>query len=332
MGRSSSDAELAAKLAAVGISMDRQQLVAAFSDFISAEDMSKDVIARHHASGDGEFSLDWVWISLTVFWERWCPEVPNMEMVDDTMQLGYRALEKSDSVSACRHWLDAWRAVLKIMERANIQTLKQLDEQFLATQSLFNWLQDFEMELSNATLDEPAMIQDRISFCQEVLDRIGHNWLAREDFQTALAEAHFTADATETGDRVFREAIEQNPQASWTWIKWADCYAFFAQPEHKDLARAQQILEEGLAVKDLEDRDALVERLTELYRQTGQHEKAQQLARVQPAPRVASSFRQDIPSPADHGSGDPHVRVGRNDPCPCGSGKKFKKCCIRTTA
>ncbi|WP_300458011.1 SEC-C metal-binding domain-containing protein [Desulfobacula sp.] len=21
------------------------------------------------------------------------------------------------------------------------------------------------------------------------------------------------------------------------------------------------------------------------------------------------------------------VTVGRNDPCPCGSGKKFKKCC-----
>jgi uncharacterized protein len=25
----------------------------------------------------------------------------------------------------------------------------------------------------------------------------------------------------------------------------------------------------------------------------------------------------------------PHGRVGRNDPCPCGSGKKFKKCCGR---
>ena len=23
-------------------------------------------------------------------------------------------------------------------------------------------------------------------------------------------------------------------------------------------------------------------------------------------------------------------KVGRNDPCPCGSGKKFKKCCERT--
>ncbi|TGB84710.1 YecA family protein, partial [Salmonella enterica subsp. enterica serovar Enteritidis] len=22
------------------------------------------------------------------------------------------------------------------------------------------------------------------------------------------------------------------------------------------------------------------------------------------------------------------VKVGRNDPCPCGSGKKFKQCCL----
>ncbi len=30
----------------------------------------------------------------------------------------------------------------------------------------------------------------------------------------------------------------------------------------------------------------------------------------------------DTDAPATHG-----VRVGRNDPCPCGSGKKYKKCC-----
>ena len=39
------------------------------------------------------------------------------------------------------------------------------------------------------------------------------------------------------------------------------------------------------------------------------------------ARRLASArtFRRDIP------------KVGRNDPCPCGSGKKFKHCCARTT-
>ncbi|MGA2646654.1 MAG: SEC-C metal-binding domain-containing protein [Candidatus Sulfotelmatobacter sp.] len=35
-------------------------------------------------------------------------------------------------------------------------------------------------------------------------------------------------------------------------------------------------------------------------------------------------------------SGDPINRrtapkFGRNDPCPCGSGKKYKKCCRSTT-
>jgi uncharacterized protein len=26
------------------------------------------------------------------------------------------------------------------------------------------------------------------------------------------------------------------------------------------------------------------------------------------------------------------TRIGRNDPCPCGSGKKYKKCCLRKEA
>ena len=25
-------------------------------------------------------------------------------------------------------------------------------------------------------------------------------------------------------------------------------------------------------------------------------------------------------------------KVGRNDPCPCGSGKKYKKCCLNKTS
>jgi hypothetical protein len=34
-----------------------------------------------------------------------------------------------------------------------------------------------------------------------------------------------------------------------------------------------------------------------------------------PAPGIASPIRREAP------------KVGRNDPCPCGSGKKYKKCC-----
>jgi hypothetical protein len=50
-------------------------------------------------------------------------------------------------------------------------------------------------------------------------------------------------------------------------------------------------------------------------------------------PRIADNFRLDEPEPeldldADDYSEPRAKKIARNDPCPCGSGKKFKKCCI----
>ena len=35
-----------------------------------------------------------------------------------------------------------------------------------------------------------------------------------------------------------------------------------------------------------------------------------------------------LPPPAEMIRADKDNVVGRNDPCPCGSGKKYKKCCV----
>jgi hypothetical protein len=42
--------------------------------------------------------------------------------------------------------------------------------------------------------------------------------------------------------------------------------------------------------------------------------------------RVKLTEFPDIAKAATRSPG--RVKVGRNDPCPCGSGKKYKKCCI----
>lgn len=60
-----------------------------------------------------------------------------------------------------------------------------------------------------------------------------------------------------------------------------------------------------------------------------------------PAPRIRDlpskvPFRAGRPrhveGPADgygwRSAGMPTIRCGRNEPCPCGSGRKFKRCCI----
>lgn len=49
-------------------------------------------------------------------------------------------------------------------------------------------------------------------------------------------------------------------------------------------------------------------------------------------PKAQAEETEDVPYfPADYSASTPYVRpfekIGRNDPCPCGSGRKFKKCC-----
>jgi hypothetical protein len=62
-----------------------------------------------------------------------------------------------------------------------------------------------------------------------------------------------------------------------------------------------------------------------------------------PAPRIAAagaaaghSHGPDCGCGHDHGPAVRRVagvqKVGRNDPCPCGSGKKHKKCCGRSAS
>ena len=141
------------------------------------------------------------------------------------------------------------------------------------------------------------------------------------------------------------------------WIGWSDCHRF-TRTELKDEGRSEQLLREGLAIADVRDRFDLVERLAGLCEEQGRVDEANELRRdakrsvaamktslsvsstgtvlrqktkinfggeglsLSELSNVAATLRGTSPSvPA------PRPKVGRNDRCPCGSGKKFKKCC-----
>jgi hypothetical protein len=46
-------------------------------------------------------------------------------------------------------------------------------------------------------------------------------------------------------------------------------------------------------------------------------------------PGPGNFYRKNNPSPKSKGRNSGKTKVGRNDPCPCGSGRKFKKCCLK---
>lgn len=95
-------------------------------------------------------------------------------------------------------------------------------------------------------------------------------------------------------------------------------------------------LRQGIGLRAYGQRDPLVEYKSEAYRlfeglmQSIEHEVAHaiykvSIAREAPAPvqQVHTNREESVPQTQTKRSGQ---KIGRNDPCPCGSGKKYKRC------
>jgi hypothetical protein len=48
----------------------------------------------------------------------------------------------------------------------------------------------------------------------------------------------------------------------------------------------------------------------------------------EPAPVTVHNSAQSVPEPPAPQAAPRASKIGRNDPCPCGSGRKFKRCCL----
>jgi len=356
--RESPTAELVGILTPYTGPLDEEDFRRRVSRFPSAEAMTRSLLAGRDADGR---DVERVWLALRVLWERWAPDAPSFERLDDRMQRGY---DESDGAARCDLWLEAWRDVLRLAERFDLATIEEFDRRFNGTQFVFNWVQDLEEELLNAAAKDERFARERIRYCEEFLARfpdVDPNVV--ENMHRAIADSHFQAGEAATGDRLYRGWLEADPSWGWGWIGWSDAYGLFASPAHgaADYGRAAEILEQSLAVPDLRDRRDVLERLAEVYRGAGRKEDERRVRRE--ARELAKSTRVEtsIDPLGEHGvrirhtfdfgeeglplerlpdlraalAGEARIassgKIGRNDPCPCGSGKKYKKCCGRSS-
>ncbi len=274
------------------------------------------------------------------------------------MQAGYELKASGNLEAVCRIWLDAWNDVRWIGDKGGIQSIGEFDDEFHGTQSLFNWIQDVESELWDAGLKDRQFFTARVALCEEVLEWIeADEELLTENFQRGLAETCFELGQTAKADELYRDWLETDPQWGWGWIGWSDCYRF-SHTEFRDWHRAEALLRKGLSIADVRDYQNIAERLAGLYQEQGRDDEAKEVRQL--AERNAASIRQtiefmpdakaarhktigafgdeglplsDLPKLANLFRLPPAratssgIKIGRNDPCPCGSGKKYKKCC-----
>ena len=103
----------------------------------------------------------------------------------------------------------------------------------------------------------------------------------------------------------------------------------------RDHLREMDILKEGIWMRGMGQRDPLVEYKAEAYEMFQRliSQIKEDVARYIFHVQVYQEPLEPVAVPVAAGGGDEPRRearsqkIGRNDPCPCGSGKKYKKCC-----
>ena len=210
---------------------------------------------------------------------------------------------------------------------------------------ILDWAIELPFQLARAGLVEEAVtLAERFAAITEA-----DNFLP--DRAIILAEAGRRKEAlAQVTDNLQRFADD-----SWVTIKSGDVYEQLG-----DLDQAERLFRQGLDLAGEDDytRAGAVERLIPLLNRLGRNPEADALVDAETArdiertERVSAELHRTIGDSSHLAPADmpfdpfadpddfeafpmpytrPDPKIGRNDPCPCGSGKKYKKCCLGKT-
>ena len=205
------------------------------------------------------------------------------------------------------------------------------------------WLVDLPFALArHGFIDEAATIGARYA---EIIE--AENFLG--DRAIILAEAGRREEALTQ----LTENFLRFPHDPWIIIKGGDVHDVLEQPE-----QAERLYRQGVELAGDDDytRAGAVERLIHLLDKAGRTEESEALIDAEEQrdwnrQQGGGSGSDNMPwgEPRDPppqsnlfaeeddfgGFPEPFIRplpkIGRNDPCPCGSGNKYKKCCLGKT-
>ena len=212
---------------------------------------------------------DFLGLAACELWKRYCPERPSIEMLDDEMQAGYRRATEGDAVGACTQWARVWETIRERM-RPEMRTIDDAAAVFSGMQALYNWIQDYMLELRTAAVKDRGYADTGVRLCEEVLAQFpDEDELFLINFRGDLGELLCLAGKPERGERVLLELIRDYPDTAAGYARLADLLGYGPTPgsEPIDRQRAVQVLEEALArsVTDAADYD-LELRLSDMRR------------------------------------------------------------------
>ncbi|MFH1152497.1 MAG: SEC-C metal-binding domain-containing protein [Pseudomonadota bacterium] len=211
--RSLSTEQLIEKLSQRGVRYDQEQFLAMCEKKVSAWEVADNLWPKQMKSYEKDIS-DATGLAACMLWQRLYDEKKltkvSIEMLDDWIERGYKQLSK-DQFEACRIWMRVWDTFKTDYDLAN-RSIDEIDAQFNGSQSFFNWCQDFEMELVNASIDSKEFAELGVAYLKEFLAFFDdEDTLFVNQFKSSLGECYCRSGDQEAGEKVMRELIRQYP-------------------------------------------------------------------------------------------------------------------------
>lgn len=254
------------QLESIGIHFDETQFFNDIENFNSARQMSNQWCHIYHVSETDQDS-GFSWLAAWILWERLAPKhKAPIEHINDEIELGYTYSDQCDSIKACDHWLEAWNAIkYRIKQKhCKIDVVEELypDDSF----PLSVLLENLEMELQNAGIDDPFYFDKCIGYCREICD-----YFSDEDesflhnFRRAIADSLFSTNRLEEANEEFDRLIKDYPNNIWSYIAYGDAYCLSINKKAKDPNKARKLYEKALLVAaDEEEKGIVRERIDDV--------------------------------------------------------------------
>lgn len=256
------------QLRQIGVQPDRERFLALAASHWSACEVADIWFARDPGTGRGK-DEDFKLLAACELWKRWIPDRPSMEMLDDWMQEGYALMEARRPNDVCERWWKVWE-VLRSRFTPQMTTCEATRPLFNGMQCLFNWSQDFEMELGNAALQDPHWLEVGMRYLREFLDQFTEeDKHLRGNLERSLAELLMQAGEREEAQRILLRRVDNDATDIWNYVALADAYSHDGRRSlGRDLDVAEEWIRRGKAqgLQSDEDRELLDERLEQVRR------------------------------------------------------------------
>ena len=249
--------------------------------------------------------------------------IEQKEVVLDEIQTekhaGYDALMQGNKEEMAAHFRQGFALVKQIVEEQFADkkpTLQEVEEKTEFKYGLFAWFEDMERELGAAGMQE-----ERVELCKEMLETFAWNEGAKDGFRAAIGEAYHGMGKLEECKQYFDAWLAEEPENPVAVNSYLYCLVSM-----NEIDRAKEVAEAHINDSlecDL-DTETLFYRAQTVFEQTGDQEKAAVYA-----DKIAAFHEKclDLAKAYEAEKAKAGTKVYPNDPCPCGSGKKYKKCC-----